>query len=147
MDCMNVGAVLEAQRHADKTQKAHAGRTDFICSLQKAAETDTSRLDAYRQQLEKRFGKVMIQNVGKDQRSMDTLGYGTSNDFQWCSHSSGWNSNVLPLRRRVTGNQGPGRGREQGKRREKSKAKKRKSIAELRGSKKAEAGFDGVSHK
>lgn len=77
MDCMNVGAVLEAQRHADKTQKAHAGRTDFICSLQKAAETDTSRLDAYRQQLEKRFGKVMIQNVGKDQRSMDTLGYGT----------------------------------------------------------------------
>lgn len=77
MDVTNVGAILEAQRQADKTQKTQAGGTDFIHSLQSAAEADASRLDAYRKHLEERFGKIMVQNVGKDQRSMDTLGYGT----------------------------------------------------------------------
>lgn len=77
MGVTNIGAVLEAQRYADKTQKAQAGGTDFIHSLQSAAETDASRLDAYRKHLEERFGKIMVQNVGKDQRSMDKLGYGT----------------------------------------------------------------------
>lgn len=39
---------------------------------------ETERVDTYKEYLESRYGNVMIQSVGKDQRSMDSLGASTS---------------------------------------------------------------------
>lgn len=41
-------------------------------------ETSTSKIDAYTEYLKLRYGNVMIQDIGKDQKSMDSLGANTS---------------------------------------------------------------------
>lgn len=78
MDFNNVGNVLSPYQYADKLQKPDTGRADFMESLQGAEEAKASKTDAYREYLKERFGNVMIRSVGKDQKSMDTLGFGTS---------------------------------------------------------------------
>ena len=46
-------------------------------TAQKTNETNTSRVNEYTEYLKARYGNIMIQNVGSDQRSMDSLGSGT----------------------------------------------------------------------
>lgn len=43
----------------------------------KTAEAGIETIDAYREYLESKYGSVMIKSVGKDQRSIDSLGAGT----------------------------------------------------------------------
>lgn len=77
MDVTSAGVISAGWQHGNQAQKAAAEGTGFIDRLQSAAETELSRLDAYQKHLEERFGRIMVQNVGRNQRSMDTLGYGT----------------------------------------------------------------------
>lgn len=74
------GALAGAYQYADRTQKAAAGGTSFMEQLQKTGDTGAvSRPDAYIGYLKQRYGAgVSIQNVGKDQRSMDSIGAGTA---------------------------------------------------------------------
>lgn len=66
-------------RYADRTQSTATSGAGFAEQLQKAAEAaDTSRVEEYRKYLEQRYGTVTVQDVGKDQRSMDALGASTS---------------------------------------------------------------------
>lgn len=68
---------LASNRYTDVPRNADAGRISFMESLQKAEETGISARDAYKNYLEARFGSIIVQNVGKDQKSMDKLGFST----------------------------------------------------------------------
>lgn len=63
-----------------KAEGTGIGKTNFMDLLQKAGEaSDTSRLDAYKEYLKQKYGAgVSIQNVGKDQSSIDRIGAGTA---------------------------------------------------------------------
>ena len=69
------GALAGAYQYANKTQKAATNKTDFMEQLKKSGETaGTSRVDAYTEYLRSKYGNVRIQNVGKDQQSLDKMG-------------------------------------------------------------------------
>jgi hypothetical protein len=69
------GALAGAYQYADKTRKAATSETDFMEQLKKSGETEgTSRVDAYTEYLRSKYGNVRIQNVGKDQQSLDKIG-------------------------------------------------------------------------
>jgi len=84
-------ANLYYQRYANQQNKA-ANRNDNIDfssvlsakkaenmgTAQAAEETGISKVDAYTDYLKSRYGNVMIQDVGKDQKSMDALGASTA---------------------------------------------------------------------
>ena len=73
------GALAGAYQYASKTQKTTTNRTGFTEQLQKTGETGASKVDAYTEYLKQKYGAgVSIQNVGKDQRSMDNIGAGTA---------------------------------------------------------------------
>lgn len=75
----NVGNIVSnAYQYAGRTQKAAANNTGFAESLQGIGKTGSERVDAYKEYLESRYGGVMVKSVGKDQRSMDSLGASTS---------------------------------------------------------------------
>lgn len=63
-----------------KAEGTGIGKTNFMDLFQKAGEaSDTSRLDAYKEYLKQKYGAgVSIQNVGKDQSSIDRIGAGTA---------------------------------------------------------------------
>jgi len=62
-----------------KTQKTEVSPTGFIELLQQAGDVrNISKKEIYQEYLKRRYGNVMIQDVGKDQRSMDSIGAGTS---------------------------------------------------------------------
>ncbi len=72
------GALAGAYQYANMTQKTTTSGTSFTEQLQKTGEaTDTSKVEAYQKYLEQKYGSIMVQNVGSDQRSMDGLGTGT----------------------------------------------------------------------
>ena len=73
-------ALAGAYQYANRTQKTSTNRTGFTEQLQKTGEAaDTSKVDAYTEYLRQKYGAgVSIQNVGKDQRSMDNIGAGTA---------------------------------------------------------------------
>lgn len=90
---MNLGlsniANMYYKRYANQQNKtvSQNSSVDFSGTLsakraenmaQAAEETSTSKVDAYTKYLKSRFGNVMIQDVGKDQKSMDALGTNTS---------------------------------------------------------------------
>ncbi len=92
---MNLGlfniANMYYQRYANQQNKAvnRNNSIDFSSTLsakkaenmnmaKATGETGTSKIDTYTEYLKSRFGNVMIQDVGKDQRSMDALGANTS---------------------------------------------------------------------
>lgn len=60
--------------------KADTNGTNFIDQLKQTGEmADTSKVDAYQEYLKQKYGAgVSIQNVGKDQSSMDRIGAGTA---------------------------------------------------------------------
>ena len=69
------GALAGAYRYADKTKRAGMNETDFMEQLKKLGETEsTSRVDAYTEYFRSKYGNVRIQNVGKDQQSLDRIG-------------------------------------------------------------------------
>lgn len=58
-----------------KTERADTTETSFINQLKKTGEmAGTSRVDAYTEYLRSKYGNVRIQNVGKDQQSLDRIG-------------------------------------------------------------------------
>lgn len=72
------GALAGAYQYANKAQKTATNGASFTEQLQKTGEAaDTSKVEAYQKYLEQKYGPIMVQNVGSDQRSMDALGTGT----------------------------------------------------------------------
>ena len=73
------GALSGAYQYANKAQKTSANKASFTEQLQKTGEAGISKADAYTEYLKQKYGAgVSIQNVGKDQRSMDNIGAGTA---------------------------------------------------------------------
>ncbi|MCM1127868.1 MAG: DUF6033 family protein [Lachnospiraceae bacterium] len=73
------GALAEACQYANKARKTATSGASFTEQLQKTGETGISKTDAYTEYLKQKYGAgVSIQNVGKDQRSMDNIGAGTA---------------------------------------------------------------------
>ena len=69
------GALKNAYQYENRTQKTGTSGTGFTEQLQKTGEmTNTSKVDAYTEYLRSRYGNVRIQNVGKDQKSLDRMG-------------------------------------------------------------------------
>ena len=72
------GALAGAYQYANRTQKTSANKASFTEQLQKTGEAaETSKVDAYQKYLEQKYGPIMVQSVGSDQKSMDALGTGT----------------------------------------------------------------------
>ncbi len=66
---------LAASKGIVKTERVDITGTSFINQLKKSGETEsTSRVDAYTEYLQSKYGNVRIQNVGKDQQSLDRIG-------------------------------------------------------------------------
>lgn len=79
MDFNNVGNVYgNDYQYAGRAQKTGENRTGFTESLQKAEKTGTEKTNAYKEYLESKYGMVMVKDVGKDQKSMDSIGAGTA---------------------------------------------------------------------
>lgn len=74
------GALAGAYQYANKAQKTATSGTSFTEQLQKTGEAaNTSKVDTYTEYLKQRYGAgVSIQNVGKDQSSIDRIGAGTA---------------------------------------------------------------------
>ena len=69
------GALAGAYQYANRTQKTGTNKTGFAKQLQKTGEAaDTSKVDAYTEYLRSKYGNVRIQNIGKDQQSLDRAG-------------------------------------------------------------------------
>lgn len=80
MSILGVNDILGVYKYANKTQKAITSGISFTEQLQKTGEAaNTSKVDTYTEYLKQRYGTgVSIQNVGKDQNSMDRIGAGTA---------------------------------------------------------------------
>lgn len=65
----------------DLAARASRGTTDVL-EISNTPEvtngTDTSNVDAYREYLSRKYGNVIVQDVGKDQRRMDSIGASTA---------------------------------------------------------------------
>ncbi len=69
------GAFAGAYQYANRTQKTGTSGTSFTEQLQKTGESmNTSKVDTYTEYLRSKYGNVKIQNVGKDQQSLDKIG-------------------------------------------------------------------------
>ena len=69
------GALAGAYQYANRTQKTGTNKTGFTEQLQKTGDSaETSKVDAYTEYLRSKYGNVRIQNVGKDQQSLDRMG-------------------------------------------------------------------------
>ncbi|MCM1173239.1 MAG: DUF6033 family protein [Clostridium sp.] len=81
MSILGVNDVLAgAYQYANRTQKTATSGASFTEQLQKTGEAaGTSKVDAYTEYLKQRYGAgVSIQNVGKDQSSIDRIGAETA---------------------------------------------------------------------
>lgn len=80
MSIIGVSSALSGVcQYADKTQKITASGISFLEQLQSAGKTeDKSGVEIYQEYLRQKYGNVMVQNVGRDQNSMDRLGAATS---------------------------------------------------------------------
>ena len=73
------GALTGAYQYANKAQKTSANKASFTEQLQKTGEAGISKAEDYTEYLKQKYGAgISIQNVGKDQRSMDNIGAGTA---------------------------------------------------------------------
>lgn len=71
--------LADVYQFVEKTQKTVSNGAEFSEQLQKTAESaGVSETDIYQDYLKQRYGNVMIQSVGKDQKSMDSLGAATA---------------------------------------------------------------------
>ncbi len=80
MSILGVNDILAgAYQYANRTQKTTTSGTSFTEQLQKTGETGASKADSYTEYLKQKYGAgVSIQNVGKDQSSIDRIGAGTA---------------------------------------------------------------------
>ena len=80
MNFSNVAGVMQmAYQYANKAQKTSVNGNSFTNSLQEASGANVSKVDAYTEYLKKKFGaNVIVQDVGKDQKSIDALGASTA---------------------------------------------------------------------
>ena len=80
MSILGVNDVLGAYQYANRTQKTTTSGTSFTKQLQETGKASgTSTVDAYTEYLKQKYGAgVSIQNVGKDQSSIDRIGAGTA---------------------------------------------------------------------
>ena len=66
---------LAASKGIAETERADTTESSFINQLKETGGTaGTSRVDAYTEYLRSKYGNVRIQNVGKDQQSLDRIG-------------------------------------------------------------------------
>ena len=68
--------------HLDFNKILSAKEGDNTEKVQKPNENSVSKVDTYTEYLKAKYGNIMIQNVGSDQKSMDSLGtwtYGMNN--------------------------------------------------------------------
>ena len=73
------GALADVYQYANRIQKTAAGGASFIEQLQKTGHlADASKENVYQEYLKQKYGNVSIQNVGKDQSSIDRIGAGTA---------------------------------------------------------------------
>ena len=63
--------------HLDFNKILSAKEGDNTEKVQKPNENSVSKVDTYTEYLKAKYGNIMIQNVGSDQKSMDSLGPGT----------------------------------------------------------------------
>ena len=63
--------------HLDFNKILSAKEGDNTDKVQKPNENSVSKVDTYTEYLKAKYGNIMIQNVGSDQKSMDSLGTGT----------------------------------------------------------------------
>ena len=86
MSILGVNHVLGAYQYANKTQKTGVSGTGFTEQLKKAgASANTSRIDTCMEYLRSKYGNVRIQNVGKDQQSLDKASFAAQGlDYQPC---------------------------------------------------------------
>ena len=76
MSILGVNSILAGMyQYANRTQKTTTSGTSFTEQLQKTGEaSNTSNVDTYTEYLRSKYGNVRIQNVGKDQQSLDRIG-------------------------------------------------------------------------
>ena len=73
------GALAGVYQYANKAQKTSANKAGFTEQLQKTGGAGISKTDAYTEYLKQKYGAgVSVQNVGKDQSSIDRIGAGTA---------------------------------------------------------------------
>lgn len=73
------GALAGVYQYANKAQKTVANKAGFTEQLQKMGGAGISKTDAYTEYLKQKYGAgVSVQNVGKDQSSIDRIGAGTA---------------------------------------------------------------------
>jgi len=71
----------QASSFLDLAARASRGTTDVLeisSTPEVGKEAETSNVDAYREYLERKYGTVIVQDVGKDQRSIDAIGASTA---------------------------------------------------------------------
>ncbi|MDE6318982.1 MAG: hypothetical protein K2M22_04630 [Lachnospiraceae bacterium] len=68
------GALTGMYQYANKTQKTGTNRTGFTEQLHKTGEAGASKVGAYAEYLQSKYGNVKIQSVGKDQQSLERAG-------------------------------------------------------------------------
>lgn len=75
MNLYNVGYILGAvYRYENKAQETTSG-TDFMKCLQGDGKSKEEQIEAYKEYLGQRYGvAVTVQNVGKDEKSLDKVG-------------------------------------------------------------------------
>ncbi len=75
MSISGINRSFGGYQYTDKAHETDANELSFTEQLRKARESiDASKVEAYQKYLEQRFGTVIVQNVGNDQRSVDKFG-------------------------------------------------------------------------
>lgn len=73
------GALAGVYQYANKAQKTAENKAGFTEQLQKTGGAGISKTDAYTEYLKQKYGAgASVQNVGKDQSSIDRIGAGTA---------------------------------------------------------------------
>lgn len=73
-----IGGYYPAGNEGRGRAVGQAGGTSFLSVLSAAQTSTASSFEEYTEYLNSRYGMVMVQDVGKDQKSMDALGSRTS---------------------------------------------------------------------
>ena len=75
MSILGVNSILAGMyQYPNRTQKTTTSGTSFMEQLQKTGEAGASKVDAYTEYLQSKYGNVKIQSVGNDQQSLDRAG-------------------------------------------------------------------------
>jgi len=73
-----IGGYYPASNYRQSQAARQTGNSAFLDALSAAKPSITSSVEDYTEYLKSRYGNVMVENVGKDQKSMDALGSRTA---------------------------------------------------------------------